>query len=195
MAITTEAIKRLRAETGCGVMEAKEVLRLTNGDWEQAKVELRKRGQKVALRKQVRVAGEGVIGSYLHANGKVAGLVALSCETDFVARNAEFKTLAHDLAMQVAAAAPKYIAPQDISPAELKLEQEAIAAELSASHKLQAVRDKIMAGKLAKFYSQICLLKQPFIKDDKLTVEEYITSQVLKLGEKIEVKKIVYLNI
>lgn len=189
MEIDISLIQKLRAATGTGVMDAKRVLLAANGNYDKAVELLRQQGQKLAAKKQDRATREGVVGSYVHANGKVAALVALACESDFVARTPDFQELAHDIAMHVAAAAPVYLAPAEV-PADLVSQETAIYREqLKNEKKPEKMWDKIIAGKLDKYFQEICLLKQPFIKEDKKTIEQLIQEKILKLGENIQVKE------
>lgn len=182
-----DKIQKLRQLTGAGVLDCKKALEEANLNIEQAVEILRKAGIKVAQAKQDRQTGEGYIGSYVHSNGKVASLVELKCETDFVSRNQEFKDLARDLAMQITAMAPLYVSPQDVPEVIKDKEKEIASASLKLDGKPEAVMEKILAGKLNKFYEEVCLLKQKFIKEDKKTVEEIIMAKIQKLGEKIEI--------
>ncbi|PIS42979.1 MAG: elongation factor Ts [Candidatus Kerfeldbacteria bacterium CG08_land_8_20_14_0_20_40_16] len=190
-----DQIRELRQKTGAGVMDAKEVLEETKGDIEKAIELLRKKGQKISVEKQSREAKEGWIGHYVHTNGKVAALVELYCETDFVARNAEFKELAHNIAMQIVALNPSYLSPQDVPEKEKEKEREIYREQIKNEKKSQNIIDKIVEGKLSKFYSEICLLKQPYFQDEKITVEDLVTEKISKLGEKIEIGKFVRLNL
>lgn len=179
---------KLRQSTGAGLSDCQDALAESGGDFGKATEILRKKGAVKAAKKSAeKTAREGLVGCYIHANGKVGALIQVNCETDFVARNQEFKDLVHDLAMQVAAAEPEYLKPEDI-PAEA-------LAQLKSEGKSQAVADKIIAGKLQKFYSEVCLLNQPFIKDDKITVKELVASKIAKTGEKIEVMRFVRFNV
>jgi elongation factor Ts len=190
-----DLIKKLREQTGAGVMDIKKALVEAKNNEEKAIEILRKQGQKIAAKKNAeRVAKEGLIEAYVHNNGKVASLVMLSCETDFVARNSEFKELAHDLAMQVAAMNPQYLSADKIPAAALEKEREIIRESMADEKKPKEVVEKIIDGKLQKFFAEFCLLEQPFIKDDKKTVKELIDEKIAKLGEKIEVKKIARLS-
>lgn len=187
MSITATDIQALRQKTGVGLMDAKRALEATDGDMEKAIAELRKAGVKLAAKKSDRAVSEGVIGSYVHSNGKVAALVALACETDFVARTEDFQNLAHDLAVHVAAANPRFIKPEDV-PADLVAEEEAIYREqLKTEGKPEAMWDKILPGKLDKYYSDICLLKQAYVKDDSQTIQDLLTEATAKLGENIQI--------
>lgn len=187
MAITPSDIQTLRQQTGVGLMDAKRALEAVDGDVGKAVTHLRKAGQKIAAKKSQRMIKEGVIGSYVHANGKVAALVALGCETDFVARTDDFKGLASEIAMHVAAMAPQYLTPQDI-PADVVAAEEAIYREqLKAEGKPAAMLEKILPGKLKKFYRDVCLLHQPYVRDDRQTIQELVTAATSKLGENIQI--------
>lgn len=195
MSISASLVKELRDKTGAGMMDAKAALEEAGGDMEKAIELLRKKGQKIAAKKADRAMNEGAIGVYLHSNGKVAALVAVTCETDFVARNEDFKKFANDLAMQVAAMNPKYLSPDDV-PEEVKdKEKEIYREELKEQGKPEEVIEKIIEGKLEKFYEENCLLKQPFIKDDKLTIEKWLTENIAKIGENLKIKSFYRLEI
>ncbi len=188
MSISASLVKELRDKTGAGMMDAKSALEEAGGDMEKAVEILRKKGQKIAAKKADRAMNEGAIGVYLHSNGKIAAFVAVTCETDFVARNDDFKKFVNDLAMQVAAMNPKYLSPEDV-PEEVKnKEKEIYREELKDQGKPENVIEKIIEGKLEKFYEENCLLKQPFIKDDKLTIEKWLTDNIAKIGENIKIK-------
>ncbi len=191
MAITADMVKQLRAETGAGVLDCRNALEKTNGDFQKAVELLRQKGLAAAEKKASREAREGIIGSYIHTGAKVAALVELNCETDFVARTPDFQQLARDLAMQVVAAAPLYVKPEDV-PAEVveRVKQEALA-EIAGSDKPAAVVERIVEGKLAKFYDETCLLRQNFIRDEALTVENLIKQAIAKMGENIIVRRFV----
>lgn len=191
MTISAPAVKELRDQTGAGMMAAKQALTEADGDLDRAVELLRKKGQKIADKKSSREMNEGTIGVYLHSNGKIAALVAITCETDFVARNQSFIDLANELAMQVVAMSPQYVKPEEVPAAVVAKEQEIYQAELKESGKPAAVIEKIVAGKLEKFYSEVCLLKQAYIKDDKLTIEQWLTEKIAKIGENINVKAFV----
>jgi elongation factor Ts len=182
-------VKQLREKTGASMIECQKAVDEAKGDLVKAEEILRKKGQKIVDKKAGRETKFGIIGVYLHSNEKVTGLVSISCETDFVARNAEFKELAHDLAMQVVAAHPTYLTPEDIPTEILAKEKEIYSAELKKEKKPEAMINKILEGKLAKFFEEQCLMKQKFIKDDKSTVEDLVKAKIAKLGENIKVKK------
>lgn len=191
MEIDLAAIKELREQTGAGVVESKQALLESGGDIQAAIDYLRKRGQATAQKKQARITKEGVIGSYIHPNKKIATLVELSCETDFVARTDAFQELAHELAMQVAATNPSYLLPDDVQAADLQHEKEIILGSAEIQGKPAAVAEKIVTGKIEKFYREKCLLKQPYIKDDTRTIEDLLTGAVSKFGENIKVGRFI----
>lgn len=180
-----ELLIQIRQETGAGIVDIKEALEEAAGDKAKAIEILRKKGQKIAAKRAERSVGEGWVGSYVHHNGKVAALVKLQCETDFVARNGEFQQLAHDLALQVAASNPTYLRREDVPADVVTKEKEIYSEEIKG--KPEAVAEKIIAGKLEKFYGEVCLLDQPFLKDDKLAVVQVIEQASAKTGEKIAV--------
>ncbi|KKU99542.1 MAG: Elongation factor Ts [Parcubacteria group bacterium GW2011_GWA2_48_9] len=187
MKISSEAIQALRAQTGAGMMDAKRALEEASGDIQKAIEHLRKAGKKVALTKADRTTHEGRVGEYTHINGKVAGLVAIACETDFVARTDEFIELAHNVAMHVVAMNPSYLdsslVPQDIIDAEKVVYRE----QLEREGKPEAIREKIIDGKLRAYYREHCLVSQPFVKDDKKSVDDIVKEHIAKLGENIRI--------
>lgn len=188
MAIDTKTLIKLRELTGGGLTSCQAALSEANGDINKAIEILRKKGAISAARKSAeRTANDGLIESYIHPNGKIGVLIEVHCETDFVARNPEFKNLVHDLAMQVAAANPLYLKPEDVPEIEIAKEKEIYEAQLKKEKKSKDVWEKIIEGKLKKYYEEVCLLKQLFIKDDKIKIEELIEQKIAKLGEKIEV--------
>ncbi|MFA5134492.1 MAG: translation elongation factor Ts [Patescibacteria group bacterium] len=189
MAIEISLIRQLRERTGVGMMDAKRALEETGGDSEKAVEYLKKQGQKVAAKKQNRETREGIIGAYVHANGKVAAVIAIACESDFVAKTEEMKELAHDIAMQIAATDPAYLTPADVPVEILDKEKEIFKAQLEREGKPEHIREKIIEGKVQKFYSAVCLSKQPFIKDDQQTIEQLIHEKIMKLGENIQLRE------
>jgi elongation factor Ts len=196
MIINPRLVSQLREQTGAGVVECKNALDEAGGDLEKATEILRKRGEiKAAKKSAERTATEGLVHAYIHANGKVGALVLVSCETDFVARTEEFQALVHDLAMQVAAANPLYIKSEDVPEEVINKEKEMYLEEIRGQEKPPAVVEKILQGKLEKYFEDVCLLKQPFVKDEDITVEELINQKIAKIGEKIEVKKFVRFQI
>ncbi|NCO23110.1 elongation factor Ts [bacterium (Candidatus Moisslbacteria) CG02_land_8_20_14_3_00_36_53] len=194
MEISIDLIKKLREKTGISIAECKKALIEKGGDEGKALEFLRKKGEEVMAAKAERTTKSGIIGFYLHADLKQAALVKLLCETDFVARNEEFKTLAHDLAMQIVALNPQWVSPSDVPESIIKKEKEIYLRELDKK-KPKTIKEKIIDGKLAKFYRVNCLLKQSFIKQEDLTIEQLMADYVNKLGEKIEVKEFVRLKI
>lgn len=189
MAITAEAVRQLREITGIGMMKCKEALEATGGDIEKAVEHLRKQGLKTAEKRAGRETSEGVIASYIHSNSKIGVLVELRCETDFVARNDEFRQLARDLCMQVAATRPVAVCKEQV-PAEIVEKEREIYREQVKDKPPQAV-EKIVQGKLDAFFKERCLLEQPFVKDPKTTVADLVKSLVAKLGENITVGRFV----
>jgi elongation factor Ts len=192
MAITAEAVKTLREITGIGMMKCKEALAATDGDVEKAVDHLRKQGLKTADKRAGRDTAEGVIASYVHSNNKIGVLVELKCESDFVARSDDFRQLARDLCMQVAASKPVAVS-RDQVPADVVAREREIYAEQVKGKPPQAV-EKILEGKLDAFFKERCLLDQPFVKDPKVTVTDHIKSIVAKLGENITVGRFVRLQ-
>lgn len=190
-AITAEMVKNLRAATGAGVMECRRALEESGGDFEKAAGLLRERALAAAAKKQARVANEGIIGHYVHAGAKVAALVEVNCESDFVARTQEFQDLAHDLAMQVVAANPLYLRPETVPAEVIENERASYLKQLEGSGKPPAVIEKIVEGKLNKFYEETCLMRQPFIKDGNITVGDMVTQLIAKLGENVVVRRFV----
>jgi len=187
MAITADLVKELRERTGIGMMECKKALEEADGHVDKAIEVLRKKGYARAKDKADRVAGEGLIGSYIHMTGKLGVLVEVNCETDFVARNDEFKELVKCIAMHIAASNPKYIAPADV-PAEVLEQERAIAREqFKESKKPPEIVAKIVEGKLTKFYEEVCLLEQPYVKDDKMKVKDLLVQFVAKFKENTKV--------
>lgn len=181
--------------TGAGMVEAKTVLEEAKGDLDLAVKLLRERGLKAALKKEGRATHEGYIGSYVHSNGKVAVLVELLCETDFVARNDEFRTLARDIALHIAAAQPRYVKPDDIPTDILEVEREVYRKQMEGENKPKEILDKIIEGKLSKFYEDTCLIKQRFVKDEERTITDLLNGAIQKIGEKVEIGKFVRFEI
>jgi len=191
MDITAEMVKELRERTGIGMMECKRSLEEAGGDQEKAIEILRKKGYARAADKADRAAHEGRIGSYIHTNGKIGVLVEVNCETDFVAKNEEFVELVKLIAMHIAAAAPKYVAPADVPAEILDKEREIIREQFKDSKKPAEIVEKIVEGKLTKFYEEFCLLEQTFIKDDKMKVRDLITQFISKFKENTKVSRFV----
>jgi elongation factor Ts len=188
---TTEQIKQLRDQTGAGVLEAKRVLDQSDGDFQKALSILKAKGLAAADKKAERAAREGVIECYTHAGGKVGVMVELNCETDFVARLDIFKQLAHDIALQVAATSPRYVTVEDI-PAEVLAEHTKTFEEATrAEGKPEAIIPKIVQGKLDKYFTEVCLYRQPFIKDDSIAIEELVKTAIAQTKENIVVRRFV----
>ena len=189
--ITAQEVKNLRDRTGASMMGCKKALEESLGDIEKAIKNLQKGGSKVADKKCGRDMAEGFIGSYIHSNGKIGVLVEISCETDFVAKGDEFMELAHNLAMHIAASSPRYVSYDEIDPADVENKKKEIEEEVKKENKPREIMEKIVEGKVKKYFDEICLLNQPFVKDTDMTVEELITEKIAKTGENIKVKKFV----
>jgi elongation factor Ts len=184
-------IKDLREATAAGVLDCKKALEASGGDLEKAKVYLREKGLAAAAKKAARAAEEGLIEAYIHTGGRVGALIELNCETDFVARTEAFEELAHNLALQVVAASPLYLAPEDIPPDVLEEEKNVCRVQAREMGKPERIIERNVEGKLQKYYQEVCLMKQPFIKDDDLTVQDVLTEIIAKLGENIVVRRFV----
>jgi len=195
MEITAEMVRELRERTGIGMMECKSALAESQGNMEKAIEILRKKGHARAEAKASRAASQGVIGSYIHMNSRIGVLVELNCESDFVARTAEFQELGKEIAMQIAAAKPRWISSDQIPPDILEAEKEIIKAQLGDMKKPPEIMEKIVLGKLGKFFEEVCLLDQPYIREDKRKVRDLITQAVAKIGENIKVGRFVRFEI
>lgn len=191
MGITADMVKELRQKTGVGMMECKKALIETGGDFEAAVKYLRERGIAKAALKSERVTKEGIIASYIHAGAKVGVLLEINCETDFVARTDEFQKLAKDICMQVAASNPKYISRDDVPEEVINSEKEIYKTQAKQEGKPDNVIEKIAEGKLNRFFSEMCLLEQPFIKDTDKSVEDVIKLAIAKIGENITIGRFV----
>ncbi len=189
MEISAALVRELREKTGAGMMDCKKALLESAGDMEKAVDYLRQKGLALASRKESRTAAEGLVGSYIHGGGKIGVLVELNCETDFVARTLEFQGLLKDVAMQIAAANPRYIRREDVPADELERERQIYHQQAIESGKPEKVVGKIMDGKMERFYSEVCLLEQKFIKDPDLQVGDLIKDVVARLGENVQVKR------
>ncbi len=187
MSQDTQSIVKLRSLTGAGIVDCQKALQEGGNDFEKAVELLRKKGQKVAANKQERETKEGLIYSYIHAGGRVGVLVELLCETDFVARNDEFKQLAHDIALHIAAMNPLVVSQSDVAPGTLEKEKEIYREQMKDEKKPQEILEKIIEGKIAKYYQEVCLLNQQFVKDDTLTIQGLIERTIGKIGENIKV--------
>src|ERR1700682_5613478 len=187
--ISATQVKELREKTGAPMMDCKKALTDAKGDIEAAIVLLRKRGASIAERKAGRVTKEGAVASYIHAGGKIGVLVEVNCESDFVARTDDFKELVHDIAMHIAASDPKFVRKEDVTPEAFEREKDIYRAQAAATGKPAPVVEKIVAGKMEKFYEEVCLLEQPFIKDQTVSISQLIAAKVGKLGENIAVRR------
>ncbi len=187
--ITATMVKELREKSGAPMMDCKKALTEANGDLEQAIVVLRKRGMATAAKKATRTTSEGVVTSYIHAGGKIGVLLEVNCESDFVARTAEFQGLVHDIAMHIAAVDPRYVRKEDVTAADMEREKDIYRAQAAATGKPAPVIEKILEGKMGKFYEEVCLLEQPFIKEQSITITQLIATVIGKLGENISVRR------
>jgi elongation factor Ts len=187
--ISAAHVKELREKTGAPMMDCKQALVEAKGDLEQAIVVLRKRGVAVAGKKAGRVTREGSVASYIHAGGKIGVLVEVNCESDFVARTEDFKELVHDIAMHIAASDPKFVRKEDVTPEAFEREKDIYRAQAAATGKPPQVVEKIVEGKMGKFYEEVCLYEQPFIKDQTISIGQIIATKIGKLGENIAVRR------
>jgi elongation factor Ts len=186
--ITAGMVKELREKSGAPMMDCKKALAECQGDVAKAEEYLRKKGISGAAKKQGRITAEGLVGTYVH-NGKIGVIVEVNCETDFVARNEDFQQLVKDIAMQIAAAKPEYVRREEVPPEVLEKEKEIQRHQLKEQKKPEAIWEKIIAGKLEKFYETYCLLDQPWIKDDKKKIQDLITEKIAKIGENLAVRR------
>jgi elongation factor Ts len=187
--ISAAQVKELREKTGAPMMDCKQALSEAKGDLEQAVVLLRKRGVSVAAKKAARVTSEGSVASYIHAGGKIGVLVEVNCESDFVARTEDFKELVHDIAMHIAASDPKFVRKEDVTPEAFEREKDIYRAQAAATGKPPQVVEKIVEGKMSKFYEEVCLYEQPFIKDQAVSISQLVATKIGKLGENISVRR------
>lgn len=189
MGITAALVKDLRDRTGIGMMECKKALQETDGDIEKAITVLRKKGYARAKDKMDRETKDGLIGSYIHLNGKIGVLVEVNCESDFVSRNKEFQELVKNISLHIAAANPMYVSSEEVPQDVLDKEREIVRAQFKDSNKPTEIVDKIVDGKIKKFFEEVCLLDQPYVKDDKVSVGKYVASFIAKFGENIQVRR------
>ena len=189
MNISAAQVKELRDASGAPMMDCKNALTEAKGDLEQAMVLLRKKGIATAAKKAARITSEGSVASYIHAGGKIGVLVEVNCESDFVARTDDFKDLIKDIAMHIAAADPKFVRKEDVTPEAYEKEKEIYRAQAASTGKPANVVDKIVEGKMTKFYEEVCLYDQPFVKEPGITVSQLIASKIGKLGENISVRR------
>jgi elongation factor Ts len=189
--IPAQLVKELRERTNAGFADCRSALVEAEGDLEKAISVLRKKGQAAAAKKAQREASEGLVGSYIHAGGKIGVLVEINCESDFVARTNEFQQLCHDIAMHIAALDPRYVRREEVTPEMLEKEREIYSAQAKATGKPEAVIEKIVTGKMEKFYEENCLYEQHYIKDESVTIGEMISQAVAKLGENMGIRRFV----
>jgi elongation factor Ts len=190
MAISAELVKQLRERTGVGFMECKSALAEANGDLDAAVIVLRKKGLSASAKKAGRETKEGLIGTYVHT-GKIGVMVEVNCESDFVARNSDFQTLVHDIAMHIAASDPRFVRKEDVTEDVLSREREIYKEQARATGKPENVLDKIVEGRMSKFYAETCLYEQPFVKEPSISVKDHIAAHVQKIGENIQVRRFV----
>ena len=189
MEITVEMIKALREKTGCGMMDCKKALTEAKGNADKASDLLREKGLAAAARRAGRVAAQGLVDSYIHIGGKIGVLVEVNCESDFVARNIEFQAFVKDIAMQVTASNPQYVSRDDVPDGIIQHEKDILESQAKQEGKPEKAIQKITEGRLEKFYSEVCLLDQPYIKDPKMTVKDLLASLVAKIGENIVIRR------
>jgi elongation factor Ts len=194
MEITAKMVGDLREKSGAGMMDCKKALSETQGDFEKAVLWLREKGMSQVAKRSGRSANQGIVGSYVHS-GKVGVLIEINCETDFVAKTDDFQNLAKELAMQVAASVPKYVAREEVPAVELEQERAVYLNEAKQSGKPEAVQAKIAEGKIESYYKQVCLLDQPYIREPKKSVKQYVTEVAAKLGENVVVRRFARLQL
>ena len=185
----TEDIKTLREQTGAGMLDCKKALEQNNGDMDKAADWLREQGISKAAKKASRIAAEGSVFLYNHMNGKIGVMLELNCESDFVAKNEDFQALGHDICLHIAANAPKYVRREEVDGSELEKEREILKAQVINEGKPEAMADKIVDGKIKKYYKDVCLVEQDFVKNPDITVEQLVNEAILKIGEKITIRR------
>jgi len=191
MEFTAKDVMDLRGRTGAGMMDCKKALTATEGDMEKAIDFLREKGLAAAAKKQSRIAAEGIVDSYIHMGGKVGVILEVNCETDFVAKTDEFKDLVHDIALQIVAAEPQYVGRDEVHAEHLEHEKEILAAQARNEGKPEKIIEKMVQGRVDKFYKEVCLLEQPFVKNPDITIEQLVNEKIAKIGEKISVRRFV----
>jgi elongation factor Ts len=187
--VTTEMVKELRSVTGAGVLEAKKTLEAADGDFDKAVLILREKGAARAAKRADRDVNEGIIEMYAHPGNRVGVMLELNCETDFVARNEQFTDLAHNIALQIAAMSPKYVAIEDVSTEDLDTEVAVLRAQAIAEGKPADIVDKIIQGRIQKYYEEVCLMEQTYVRDDKLKIKDLVTEAIRTTGENIKVRR------
>ena len=189
MEFTAKDVASLRARTNAGMMDCKQALTACNGDFEKAAIWLREKGIAAAAKKQSRIASEGAVASYIHMGGKIGVLVEINCETDFVAKTDAFQEICHDVALQIAASAPKYVRIEEVPAEELEKEKEILRNQALNEGKPAQIIDKMVEGRVKKFYQDVCLMEQTFVKDPSMTISQYINEKTLQIGEKISIRR------
>jgi len=189
MAVTTEQIKELREATGAGILDCRKALEQANGDFNKAVDFLREKGLATAAKRSDRDASEGAVELYSHGNGRVGVMVEVNCETDFVARSEAFRTFAHEVALQIAAGAPRYLRPEDVPAEVYEHEREIARARAREEGKPEAILEKIVDGRIEKFKDEACLLRQPYIRDESITVEKLLLQNVAAIGENVIIRR------
>jgi len=191
MSVPASMVKELRERTGAGMMDCKKALAETGGNIEKAVDYLREKGLSAAAKKSGRIAAEGLVESYIHGAGRIGVLVEVNCETDFVAKTEEFKTFARDIAMQIAAARPEFVRREEVAAESIAREKEILRAQALNEGKPEKIVDKMVDGRIDKFFKEVCLLEQPFIKDPDKTVQQLLTEKIAKIGENINIRRFV----
>ncbi len=189
MAITTQQIKELRESTGAGILDCRKALEKADGDFDKAVDFLREKGLATAAKRSDRDASEGVVELYSHGNGRVGVMVEVNCETDFVARSEAFRTFAHEVALQIAAGAPRYITPEQIPQSEIEHEKEIARNRAREEGKPEAIFDRIVEGRIEKFKDEVCLMRQAYIRDESITIEKLMMQNVASIGENVIIRR------
>jgi len=191
MNVSAQLVKELREKTGAGMLDCKKALVEANGDIEKAIVILREKGLSKAAKKSGRIAAEGIVESYIHGGGRIGVLIEVNSETDFVAKNEEFKEFVKNMAMQVAASSPRYVSKEDVPAEEVEKEREILLHQVINEGKPEHIAAKIVEGRLEKFYEEVCLLEQPYIRDPKIKVKDLLNEKIAKIGENIKIRRFV----
>ena len=189
MAVTTQQIKELRESTSAGILDCRKALEQAGGDFDKAVDFLREKGLATAAKRSDRDASEGVVELYSHGNGRVGVMVEVNCETDFVARSEAFRTFAHEVALQIAAGAPRYITPEQIPQSEIEHEKEIARNRAREEGKPEAIFDRIVEGRIEKFKDEVCLMRQPYIRDESITIEKLMMQNVASIGENVIIRR------
>jgi elongation factor Ts len=193
--ISAQDVKKLRDMTGASMMQCKKALEEAGGNFDEAQKVMQKSGSKIAQKKGDRDTAEGVIGSYIHTDGKSGVLVEVDCETDFVARGDEFRDFAHDLALHILAMNPVYVSVEEVDPAIVAAKRQEITESVEEEDKPQEIKEKMIEGRVKKYFEEVCLFTQPFVKDPSLTIGELLTQKIAKFGENVKIKRFVKLEI